>query len=296
MDDLQTLIKYINLLRDQLELDIIIYDISRLLQSTCLRNISVVGKWHTNPYCLKIKENRQLHQRCVALNPCFVEKALRGNGVVKSTCFCGVTEYVLPIQIDGHPVCLVSATGFLGDMKESIARILSKRVEMKLDAFIELRNAALSSGYDEAVTSRAIEILGHLLERVLIEHTDISHKITTMHQKNNGHVQRATDYISRHFTEDIDADAVAKSCHVNTSYLQHLFSEILGHGIAEEIRIRRLSCAEELLCTTDYSVKYISFLAGFSSSDYFSTAFKKHFGASPFEYKKRYHRNKQDKE
>jgi AraC-like DNA-binding protein len=294
MDDLQAIGGYVDLLQDQLGFDIILYDECRLLQNTALGELSVLGKWHTNPYCLKIKENRHLRRRCVALRPCFVEKLLKGEGVVKSTCYCGVTEYALPIQIDGHLVCIVAATGFAGEIRESTARILSRRAEMNLDAFLKLRSNALSREYNEALVIRVIEILGHLLSRFFMEHTDIAYRIAAMHQKYSGHVQNALDYIARHFTEPIDSDAVGKACHINTSYLRHLFSEVLGHGIAEEIRIRRLSYAEELLCTTDYSVKYISYLAGFSSSDYFSTAFKKHYGFSPLMHKRKYQRDRRN--
>ena len=283
---------YIDILQDQLGLDIIIYDECRLLQNTCISNISAVGKWHTNPYCLKIKENRQLRHRCVALKPNFVDKILSGNGVVKSTCYCGVTEYALPIRMDGHLVCLVSATGFFGALRGSTARLLSRRVGLCCADFVELRKDALLGEFDEAAVIRAIEILGYLLERVLLTHTDIPRRIAAMHRNRNGHVQKATNYISHHFAEQIDATAVAKYCHVNTSYLQHLFSEVLGYGIAEEIRFCRMAYAEELLCTTDSSVRYISYLAGFSSPDYFSTAFKKHFGVSPMEYKKKYQRGR----
>ena len=292
MDDLSALREYIDILQEQLKLDIIIYDECRLLKNTYLGSLSVLGKWHTNPYCLKIKENRSLRRRCVALKPNFVEKILKGSGVVKSTCFCGVTEYVLPIRIDGHLVCLVSATGFLGEIKESSTKLLSKCVNMDADAFDELRKHALSDRYDEAAVKRAIEILGYLLEKILIEQIDISQRITTMHQTHTLHVHKAIEYISDHFTDLLDADTVAKHCHINTSYLQHLFSEVLGHGIAEEIRSCRLSYAKDLLCKTDYSVRYISYLAGFSSSDYFSTAFKKHYGCSPLGYRKKYQQNK----
>ncbi|MBQ3016753.1 MAG: helix-turn-helix domain-containing protein [Clostridia bacterium] len=288
IDDLSAIKNYIDLLQKNLSFDIIIYNECGLLQNTTLSAISSVGKWHTNPYCLKIKENDSLRNKCVSLKSCFVKKILSGNGIVKSTCFCGVTEYVLPIMIDGYLVSLVSASGFKGEIKESTFQILSKRVNLDYESFIDMREKELSTVRDEAFVIQAIEILGYLLKRYLLENTDIPQKIVTIHQKNNGHVQKAIEYISSNFTKQIDAEMVANHCHVNISYLQHLFSDILNHGIAEEIRLKRLLYAAELLCTTDYSVKYISHVTGFSSPDYFSTAFKKHFNVTPLLYKKNY--------
>ena len=288
MYDLKILKNYIDLLQNEIGLDIIIYNECGILQHTPLSSISALGKWHTNPYCLKIKENERLRKMCVSLKPNFVDKVLKGDGVVKSTCYCGVTEYVLPIKINDVLVCLVSAGGFLGTINENTLKTLSKRINSEYESFIDLRKNSLATVTDENIIIHAVEILGFLLERFIFERTDIPQKIVNMHQKNNGHVQKALDYISNHFTEQINADTVANYCHVNTSYLQHLFSDVLKHGIAEEIRIRRLSYAEELLCTTDYSVKYISHIAGFSSPDYFSTAFGKHFKMTPLSYKKKY--------
>lgn len=294
MDAFEALKHYMDILQDQLGLDIIIYDECRLLQSTCLGELSAVGKWHTNPYCLRIKENDRLRNRCVVLKPYFVERVLQGEGVVRSTCYCGVTEYAMPVRIGGRLACIASATGFCGTLRSGTAERLGRRVGMRGEELTEMRRCVLRDDCDAGAVIGSIELLGHLIERVLNERTDIPQRMQAMQQASNAHVQRALEYISHHFTEPLDADAVARYCHVNTSYLQHLFSEIVGHGIAEEIRLCRLSYAEELLCTTDYSVRYVAHLTGFSSPDYFSTAFKKQFGTSPRGYKKRYRRQGAD--
>ena len=93
-------------------------------------------------------------------------------------------------------------------------------------------------------------------------------------------------YISKNYAEQITAHNVADACHVSVSYLQHLFAELLGHGIAEEIRLQRLEAAKEMLATTAYSVRYIALCCGFCSPDYFSTVFKRQLGITPLKYRK----------
>lgn len=285
MERIDMIIGYIDILKNQLGLDIIIYDECGLLKNTCLTKIDEVGKWHTNPYCLKIKENKRLRNRCVSWKPDFVKKILKSVGVVKSTCFCGVTEYVIPIKLNQCLVCMVSAVGFEGEIKERTAQILSRCVGLDYESFVEFRKESLANFSDEKKVVTAIEILRHLLLQFILENTDIPHLIESKQHSSNEHILKAMDYISSNFSKPIDSKSVADYCHINVSYLQHLFSCLLGHGIAEEIKLRRLAFAEELICTTDYSIRYISFLSGFSSPDYFSTAFKRYFGDSPLNYR-----------
>ncbi len=286
MKSIELLINYIYILKKQLNLDIIIYKECRFLENSELAKITEIGKWHTNPYCLKIKENANLQNQCVSLKPAFVRKILKGNGVVKSTCFCGVTEYAIPLVIDGYLVAIVSASAFLGKIEDGRIEALSKSVGLDKESFLKLREKCLSEVHEERMVMNAVEILRDLLFNYINEHTDIPEKIAKSRLKSNIHILKATDYIYKNFTMPIDAAAVANYCHVNVSYLQHLFSDIVGHGISEEIRICRLNYAKELLCTTDYSVKHISILCGFSSPDYFSTVFTKRCGARPLEYRK----------
>ena len=196
----------------------------------------------------------------------------------------------MPIFVHSRLVCMVAASGFYGKISERTERILSTRVGLEYEEFSRLRKSSLRNESDENTVSDLLSILCHLLSRFISENTDISSRISSMQYKANVHVMKAVEYISYSFSESIGAEDVAKHCHVNLSYLQHLFSSFLGHGIAEQIRLCRLAYAEELLCTTDYSVRYIALISGFSSPDYFSTAFCKHFGISPLKYRSAYKR------
>ena len=286
MQTLEIIQNYMDLLENQLGMDIIIYDECRLLPATELSRLSQTGKWHVNSYCLKIKENKDLQRRCVNLKQDFVNKVLAGSGVVKSTCYCGVTEYVAPIKCGDYLVCMVAASGYIGDLHDCTLRALAKRVGLTYEKFKSIRGGALSEAENEQNIIRSIEILHHLLERYVLEETKIPEMLDERRRKTNEYVNMATEYISKNFLIPIDSQDVAKHCHISESHLKHLFSAAVGHGIAEEIRDLRLNYAKELLCTTEYSVKYISFASCFASSDYFSTVFKKKFKISPLEYRR----------
>lgn len=284
MTDSFLLIKhYLEMLEAQF--DIIIYDNYKILENTELASLSALGKWHTNDYCLKIKSDWSLHKKCVRLNRCFGGIGQNAEGVIKSTCFCGVTEYLAPIKIDNREVCSVAATGFNGELREGIAKRICKRLSTDKDELINLKNHALITPEREDFVIYALEILADLISRYITEKIDLS---LFTQPKTNEYVIKAIEFISTNFSLDITALEVADYCHISVAYLQRLFCEVKGHGIAEEIRNSRLNYAKELLCTTEYSVKYIAFQCGYNSADYFCTTFKKYLGISPLKFRKKF--------
>ncbi|MEG2101150.1 MAG: helix-turn-helix transcriptional regulator [Flavobacterium sp.] len=60
---------------------------------------------------------------------------------------------------------------------------------------------------------------------------------------------------------------------------------IIGINISDHINNVKLEKAAELLKSNEMNISEIAYSLGFSSPNYFSTAFKNKFGISPKEYK-----------
>ena len=65
----------------------------------------------------------------------------------------------------------------------------------------------------------------------------------------------------------------------------HSFTKQIGVSPINYVINKRISEAKNLLKTTNYSIRDISSIVGFSTSSYFSQMFKKVTGLSPKEYK-----------
>ena len=92
-------------------------------------------------------------------------------------------------------------------------------------------------------------------------------------------------YIDAHFKETLTLDYLAEIAHVNKYYLAHSFKEQFGVSPISYQLQRRISESCLLLRQTDLSLAQISRILGFSSSSYFSQAFRKSQGVSPMEYR-----------
>jgi AraC family transcriptional regulator of arabinose operon len=80
---------------------------------------------------------------------------------------------------------------------------------------------------------------------------------------------------------------LAAVLNISTSYLQHLYKEIFGISIQQDIIYGRIEHAAQLLNGTAYSVSEVARTVGYENIEHFSRQFKKIKGCSPSSYRKR---------
>ncbi|QUL57451.1 response regulator [Paenibacillus tritici] len=100
-------------------------------------------------------------------------------------------------------------------------------------------------------------------------------------------VRRAKQYIQEHYSEyGLTLEAMAGILQASPVYLSRLFKQELGESFGAyltQIRIRR---AAGLLHSTELSINEVAEQSGYETQHYFSTAFKKHTGVSPMQFRK----------
>ena len=116
--------------------------------------------------------------------------------------------------------------------------------------------------------------------------------ITTNPEKLNIECVKIKNYIDSHYSENITLDTLSNLSYVNKFHLVHLFSKQMGISPINYLISKRIEESKNLLCTTNYSIRDISTIVGFSNSSYFSQMFKKSTGLSPREYKLQYNLEK----
>ncbi len=94
------------------------------------------------------------------------------------------------------------------------------------------------------------------------------------------------NYLSSHFTEEVNMDTIAEFSNYNRSHIYKLFMKNMGCSPKEYITTLRLSLACEMLCETNYTVNEVSTRAGFNSYVSFVSAFKRKYGILPTQFRK----------
>lgn len=101
-------------------------------------------------------------------------------------------------------------------------------------------------------------------------------------------VYRAIDILLTEMADPPELTELAHRVGTNQARLGREFQTYLRMSTFEYLREQRLVRAQELLATTDRQVRQISDTVGFKRASDFATAFRRRFGTTPREYRKRH--------
>ncbi len=102
-----------------------------------------------------------------------------------------------------------------------------------------------------------------------------------------GDLSRLIQFMEQHYPEDLSLAQLARQVNRSVSSLTALFRKGMDSSPMDYLNKIRLERAAVLLRESELPISIVAFRNGFSDSNYFSTRFSKHFGASPREYRKR---------
>ena len=103
----------------------------------------------------------------------------------------------------------------------------------------------------------------------------------------DGRLQKAILYIKQNTNQHITVGDVARYVGFSKSYFSAYFKENLGFSVSDFILRCKLEEGRRLLQFTNKSISTISTFLCFSSQSHFQTAFKKQFGVTPNEYRRK---------
>lgn len=92
---------------------------------------------------------------------------------------------------------------------------------------------------------------------------------------------RAIDYVQSHLSCSLDGATVAAALGVSRKTLCKHFKNDTGETFGRFVRSNRVTCACQLLETTDLDIAQIAYQTGFSSQSHLHTAFKRATGLTP---------------
>ena len=98
-------------------------------------------------------------------------------------------------------------------------------------------------------------------------------------------VERITRYIMQNYDKELDNLTISAELGYHSFYLNRVFKKSTGTTIHKALVAERIRVAKLLLRGTDMSVNAVAGEAGFSDRSQFCTAFKKHTGLTPNEYR-----------
>lgn len=98
-------------------------------------------------------------------------------------------------------------------------------------------------------------------------------------------VEKLKRYLENHYQENISLKMLEDEFYFNASYISRIFKIKTGENYSDYLLKLRIARAKELLESSNYSIRQISEMVGFSSSKYFSKVFKDMEGRQPVSYR-----------
>ena len=99
-------------------------------------------------------------------------------------------------------------------------------------------------------------------------------------------VDKITDYIEKHLTEDLSLDKIATDLNYSKFYIARTFAEKTGTSIYKYIQGRRLTLAAKKLVETTKPIIDIAYEAHYNSQQAFTLAFHQLYQCTPQVYRK----------
>lgn len=121
-----------------------------------------------------------------------------------------------------------------------------------------------------------------MLDEVKTRLTDLTAKIGGT--DGNGTMKRVTDFIDRHFSEQLRLETLADLFGYNSGYLGKLFKSHTGETFNTYLDKVRIEQAIKLL-REGQKVHQVAECVGYANADYFHAKFKKYKGVSPSSFK-----------
>lgn len=111
------------------------------------------------------------------------------------------------------------------------------------------------------------------------------HKQISLSENDKELLKSVTSYINDHYAYNIKQEHLAQIACMGTTKLKTSFKLLHGCTITEYIQRRRMSQAEHLLSSTNFTINQIAQMVGYNSASRFAELFRKSTGILPNKYR-----------
>ncbi len=198
-----------------------------------------------------------------------------------------VCDLNLP-EKDGFEVCEILKRDLRTSHIPTIILTALDNQESYIKALQSGADLYLTKPFNLRMLTQAINSLLYNREKLRYYYTNNIHKIEEggFGVSEQEFLKKLNNFITDSFNDSsLSVEELADSLHMSRVQLYRKTKAILGISVSDHINNIRLERAKEMLKSTGLNISEIAYATGFSSPNYFSTAFKSKYGVTPKEFK-----------
>ena len=147
------------------------------------------------------------------------------------------------------------------------------------------KTATLARLYNNKSTLYALKFKEELY-RIVGEFTQIAFSKDSLNLNLSPVTKTTIDYIQKNLSISLTLEQIAKDTFTSSETIRKKFKKEMGISVGRYIDDMVFYSAENMLCTTNYTIRKISEILGFSDQFYFSRRFSEKYNYSPLRYRK----------
>ncbi len=166
--------------------------------------------------------------------------------------------------------------------------IVDELISLYLNLKVELEGK--KPGYKVITSAILNQIVVTVIRNLAAENLDYIQGFNfgkMRHSREKVIVDRSIEFIRENIKSNCNLADLSKHLKFSEAYLYKCFAKVLKNSPAQTMNLVKVKYAEQLIKTTNLTLKEIAEEVGFSTPFYLSAVFKKFYGQSPREYKRR---------
>lgn len=233
-------------------------------------------------FCRIIQTVPENLEKCRKCDWSYILESERSKSPIVYTCHLGLTEVIIPIKIENTVMSWVMFGEFIsgGTMEGKWNQTWQKLKKYNLDEkelkekFMDLKYFPGQDGINPYLRLFTIGLQHCVCEKV------IRPRYPTK-------LEEALELIDENLDKPITVNKLAERLDISPVYLTSLMNREIGIAPGKYIIRQKIERAAELLSSDSMKISEVSHRVGIHDEGYFSRLFKKNYGVSPSEYRKR---------
>lgn len=293
MKNYSAILDYLNFISETYKLQICINDfVGFIYNDRELYNVLQHFLIHKNKFCMQIKSDRKMWDRCLSMKKSIKDKSEKVKDTYYGICYCGIGEFVTPILYQDYVIGVILCGEFRchKNVSDYLIKRTSRSSGMNYSELIDNYNLSTSFEIpDQKLVKSVSGILADYLSATyslqISSNKNAPEKKKQVTSTESYILSHALEYIKLNFTTKIYVKNISDFCHCSDSYINHIFKRRMKINIKAYINKLRVDKAKLLLLNPNANISEVASEVGFDDPNYFSIVFKEICGFTPSKYK-----------